>query len=130
MGPDMANVEYVREMSRMSKKYIRLLQFQYGKADIFEVVNEYLQKENIEEKEENEIIKLLKKLNYKYETEIVEVKDKVTQPVEVWISYMKNGENTEEELDAAKRFFEEKSINGQLTANIKATYLQITWKKN
>ena len=35
-----------------------------------------------------------------------------------------------EELDAAKRFFEEKSINGQLTANIKATYLQITWKKN
>ena len=69
-------------------------------------------------------------MNYKYETEIVEVKDKVTQPVEVWISYMKNGENTEEELDAAKRFFEEKSINGQLTANIKATYLQITWKKN
>ena len=50
MGPDMANVEYVREMSRMSKKYIRLLQFQYGKADIFEAVNEYSQKENIEQK--------------------------------------------------------------------------------
>lgn len=130
MGPDMANIKSVREMSRMSKKYIRLLQFQDGKADIFEAVNEYLQKENIEEKEENEIIKLLKKLNYKYETEIVEIKDKVTQLVEVWLSYMKNGENTEEELDAAKRFFEEKSINGQLTANIKATYLQITWKKN
>ncbi len=76
MGPDVATVKSVREMSRMSKKYIRLLQFQDGETNIFKTVNEYSQKENIEEKEENEIIKLLKKLNYKYETEIVEIKIK------------------------------------------------------
>lgn len=127
MGPDMANIKSVREMSRMSKKYIRLLQFQDGKADIFEAVNEYLQKENIEEKEENEIIKLLKKLNYKYETEIVEIKDKVTQPAEVWLSYMKNGENTEKELDAAKRFFEEKykwTTDGKHKSDILANHME------
>lgn len=128
MGPKIESIEEIKEISRLSKKYIRLLQFVDGKTEIFEEIEKYLRKEKTEEKNENETIKNLEKLKIPYETKKIEIFEKIEQPLENWISYFKNTVKSEEEFEKIKKFLTKKSEKGKIKTNIKATYLQITWK--
>lgn len=127
MGPDMENEDAIHKLNRISKKYVRLIQFIDGKTDIFEEIDEKLNLTTQKNENENRIIEILKKENISYELKKITIEEKIEEPIKTWIQYFKNIEKYSIYLDKIKEILKEKSTNGKIKSKLKADYLQITW---